>query len=102
MYFRAAALRKSGIQRGLSSHPERALIPVESHFAGGGSPHQISYGVLHRFSLLKDRVHLLGNGHFHSRLPSQSDRSIGGEHAFRDHTVHAGDDVLQLDRKSVV
>src|ERR1019366_4711419 len=92
MYFRAAALRQSNARRVIQS----VLIPVESHFAGRGSPHQVSYGVLHRFPLLKNRVHLLGNWHFYPRPLSQSDRSIGGEHALGDHAVHPSDDVIQL------
>src|ERR1035437_6362539 len=79
-----------------TTNSETALIPVESRFAGGGAPHQISYGVLHGSPVLKNRVHLLGNRHFDPGSMGQSDRSFGGEHAFCDHAVHPRDDVIQL------
>src|ERR1035437_5121621 len=79
-----------------TTNSETALIPVESRFAGGGAPHQISYGVLHGFPVLKNRVHLLGNRHFDPGSMGQSDRSVSGEYAFCDHAVHPPDDVIQL------
>src|SRR3954447_17001366 len=44
---------------------------------------------------MKDGVHLCGDGHIAIHFLGESDGGVGGEHAFSDHTVHAGDDVSE-------
>ena len=45
---------------------------------------------------MQNGIHLLGDRHLDATSASQSDRSLGGEDAFRDRPVHAGDDVRQF------
>ena len=45
---------------------------------------------------MQNCIHLLSDRHLDSPGPRQSDGGLGGENAFRDRAVHAGDDLRQL------
>ena len=45
---------------------------------------------------MQNVIHLLGDRHLDAAGASQSDRSLRGEHAFRDRAVHAGNDVREF------
>ncbi len=65
-------------------------------FAFAGARHQYLDGFARGFALVQDGVHLFGDGHFHVAGVSQADGGGGGEDAFGDHAVHAGDDFGEL------
>src|SRR5450755_1978611 len=45
---------------------------------------------------MQNVIHLLSDRHLDAAGASQSDRSLGGEYAFRDRAVHAGNDVREF------
>src|SRR5437588_3600185 len=76
----------------------RALC-LRRHPAGlalAASGHESLYSFTGRFSLVQDGVHLLGDRHLHATGACESDGRRGGEDAFGDHAVHAGNNFRQL------
>src|SRR5579862_3303630 len=58
--------------------------------------HQIANGFRWGFFAMQNFIHLFGDWHLDAAGASQPNGGLGGKHAFRDRTVHAGDNVGQL------
>src|SRR5581483_8283145 len=85
---------KTGFRR-LPRYRMSTGLAAEHGFACRRPGHQLADGVAGRLAVVQDLAHLRGDGHLHAVLARQVHGGVGGEHAFGDHAVHAGDDVVQ-------
>ena len=65
-------------------------------FVAAGPQHEIAQRFVGILAMIKDKFHLLGDGHFDAQMPRQAHRGAGGANAFGNLAVEAGEDIAEL------
>src|ERR1700732_4394315 len=71
-------------------------LRTRARLALAAARHQFLDGFAGRFPVMKDSVHLFGDGHFHPARMGEPDGGGRGEDSFGNHAVHAGNDVGEI------
>ncbi len=65
-------------------------------FVFAGAEHELTNGFAGVFAFVEDEFHLLGNGHFDRVTAGEAEGGAGGEDAFGDFAVEAGEDFREF------